>query len=345
MSVIDPRKHLLSEGESQRIFRDRIVPQQLAQGVSQQRPVVVFVAGQPGAGKTKTTESVKAMLDRRGGAIVVNSDYYKPYQPDYGRLLVEDDRNAAPYTSMDGRRWMADAERYLIARRVDTIIETTMRDPGDFVEPARMFRDAGYRVEVAILAVPEAQSRLGIIHRYHDQVRKLGHGRLTARDNHDASYRGVIAAAVIIDRDRIVDVASVYRRGNILLATNQLDEAGQWRWPDVSIAATIGIERQRSWSTEETQLFADVVTDLSRNMGAEWSSELRDLTALAVPLADQPINLPILNAAAIPNTRTVSVAFPSATKDMLAAPADPQLPVQSEGSRRPSHSRGEEPTR
>jgi hypothetical protein len=34
-----------------------------------------------------------------------------------------------------GRRWMAQAEAHLIANRVDTIIETTMRDPGDFADP------------------------------------------------------------------------------------------------------------------------------------------------------------------------------------------------------------------
>ncbi|GAA4263922.1 hypothetical protein GCM10022255_112850 [Dactylosporangium darangshiense] len=60
---------------------------------------------------------------------------------------------------------MAAAERHLIEHRVDTIIETTMRDPGDFVEPARMFRDAGYRVEAVIMAVPEPLSRLGIVDR------------------------------------------------------------------------------------------------------------------------------------------------------------------------------------
>jgi len=71
------------------------------------------------------------------------------------------------------------------------LIETTMRDPGDFAEPARMFRDAGYRVETAILAVPESLSRLGI-QRYEEQRRGKGHGRLTLQST--ASFTSAIDA-------------------------------------------------------------------------------------------------------------------------------------------------------
>ncbi|BAL86505.1 putative zeta toxin [Actinoplanes missouriensis 431] len=285
MSDIDPTRYLLSEADSKLIFQSRIVPSELLRAPSQRDPVVVFVAGQPGAGKTRTTEAVKNHLDQRGGAAVVNSDFYKPFHPEYSRLLAEDDRNAAPYTSMDGRRWMAMAEEHLIGKRADVIIETTMRDPGDFAEPAAMFRAQGYRVEAAIMAVPEALSRLGIVHRYHDQVQELGHGRLTAQSNHDASYHGVAAAARAIDQDRIVDAATVYRRGNQELITNQLTDGGNWRWPDRSIARTIDIERNRPWTAEETSAFTRTLAKLGREMGPAWHDELASIGKLALPFA------------------------------------------------------------
>jgi hypothetical protein len=64
------------------------------------------------------------------------------------------------------------AEAHLIADRVDTIIETTAPNPAYFAEQVARYRSAGYRVEAAILAVPEAASRLGVVHRYHDQVQQ-----------------------------------------------------------------------------------------------------------------------------------------------------------------------------
>src|SRR5207249_1727336 len=47
-------QHLLDEAESARIFRERIVPDQL-NGVPQEQPIVVFVGGQPGDGKASIT--------------------------------------------------------------------------------------------------------------------------------------------------------------------------------------------------------------------------------------------------------------------------------------------------
>jgi UDP-N-acetylglucosamine kinase len=78
----DAQRYLLSEAESRRIFEQDIVPEQLGHAAAQEQPGVVFVAGQPGAGKTKTTESIVELLADRGGAAVVNSDFYKPYQPE-----------------------------------------------------------------------------------------------------------------------------------------------------------------------------------------------------------------------------------------------------------------------
>jgi UDP-N-acetylglucosamine kinase len=67
----------------------------------------------------------------------VNSDFYKPYHPEYGQLLAEDDKTAAVYTSLDGRRWTAMAKQDLTARRVDIVIETTMRVRGHYPRRCR----------------------------------------------------------------------------------------------------------------------------------------------------------------------------------------------------------------
>ncbi len=189
----------------------------------------MFVAGQPGAGKTATTRTLLAKLNERGGAVVVDADLYKPYHPAYGRLLEEDDQVAAALVSPDSGRWMRMAQEWLAEHRIDTLTETTMRDERYFALPAETFRRAGYRIEAAIMAVPEAQSRVGILDRYNEQVRSAGHGRLTLRDNHDSAYTGVLSTAEAIDPQRLADAVSVYRRGDVLVYTNDLTEHGGWR--------------------------------------------------------------------------------------------------------------------
>lgn len=42
-------------------------------------PTVVFLVGQPGAGKSRVTELVATQLNRHGGSVGVDSDLYKPH--------------------------------------------------------------------------------------------------------------------------------------------------------------------------------------------------------------------------------------------------------------------------
>jgi UDP-N-acetylglucosamine kinase len=281
--VTDPSSVQLSEERAREIFYDDIVPEQFGRGVRQDEPVAVFVAGQPGAGKTRTTASLKAKLDARGGAIVVDADVYKAYHPLYRRLMAEDDQRAAALLSPDSGRWMRMAQEWLAEHRIDALTKTTMRDESYFARPAETFRRAGYRIEAAIMAVPEAQSRLGILDRYEAQVRSAGHGRLTLRDNHDSAYRGVLTTAEAIDRDRLADAVSVYRRGDELLYANHLTGDGDWRWP-AGTREAIEKERARLWTPEESERFAETYARLARDLGPEFHDELADIARTAAPL-------------------------------------------------------------
>lgn len=72
--MIDPQeaeRYRLPEAENQRIFRERIVPDLLASAESQETPTVVFLVGQPGAGKSKVTEMVAGVLNQSGGFVEV----------------------------------------------------------------------------------------------------------------------------------------------------------------------------------------------------------------------------------------------------------------------------------
>jgi len=76
----------LSDGESREVLTRVILPAWTRGAVRQDRPVVVVVGAQPGAGKTEVADLVQAALDRRGGAVRIGSDLYKadrvPYATD-----------------------------------------------------------------------------------------------------------------------------------------------------------------------------------------------------------------------------------------------------------------------
>jgi UDP-N-acetylglucosamine kinase len=288
--AVDRTRYALSEENNERIFREQIIPDELA-GTAQQRPMVVFVAGQTGAGKTSVTAVVENALARRGAAVNINLDTYKPRHPDYRRLVEENDATAGAYTSIDGHKWMEKAEAYARAQRFDVVMESAMRDPRDFEEPARRFRADGYQVEVVIVAVHESLSRLGALDRYLQQVHDSGRGRIIDPQIHDACYRGVLRSADAIDAERLADRVFVVRRDGHLVYANQLGSDGHWQQPAATRAA-IDSERNRPWTEQETHRYASTMrrlAELVRGIPNRSTQELATLEAATVSTLAGPL--------------------------------------------------------
>ncbi len=280
MSDVDPHAYLLSDDANERVFREEIVPDELSSADTVDNPVVVLVAGQPGAGKTKTGQAAMKQFASRGGSVWASGDSYRPYHPEYHRLLAEEPHRAVTYVRADGRKWLAKAQRYLLERRVNVVVETTLSDDQVLRDTSAEFREAGYRVEIVVLAVPAPQSRLGILARYHQQVQRFGRGRLTEMPQHDAFY---VAAAVCLerlDRERLVDVVRVERRGHTLLYGNELDDSRRWVRPPRSRDA-LNLERNRTWTHEETRVFIEGLFKLAGTVTPDWHSELRQIVNLS----------------------------------------------------------------
>lgn len=258
----DDDRHLLDEAESGRIFRDRIVPDLLS-GSAQEQPVVTFVGGQPGDGKATITALVKAVLQRRGRPVVLSATAYEPYHPRFYEPITDVPPTAGKYVEADGRRWLAQAEELVIQQRYDAIVETEFVDPEAFETSARRFKAAGFQVEVAILAVHEAISRLGVLESHLLALENFGFGSLAVESRHDAGYQGVLRAAELVDRGEWADRIAVLRRDGQLIYGNQRDADGQWQ-QSARTADPITWERDRPWTVLETRNFLDTASEVGR---------------------------------------------------------------------------------
>jgi hypothetical protein len=283
VSDLDLTRHQLPADEHDRIFTEEIVPQHLADLTPQPSPVVVFVGGQPGAGKTATTNIVKHALRARGEPAHICGDFYKTHHPDYEELLGADETTAGAYTRLDSRAWHEKAEQYALNHRADAVVETALADPNEFAETARRFRQAGYRVEVVMMSVPEAWSRLGILDRFERQQRELGTGRWVSADNHDRCYRGMAETAGRIDRDRLADLVMVIRRGNTPVYSNTLTGPERTWAASPSTQATLEQDRSRPWTAGETTAFrrAAATVAAARKDDSAWQHQVAAVTRLA----------------------------------------------------------------
>jgi energy-coupling factor transporter ATP-binding protein EcfA2 len=347
--VIDPaevERHRLSEQDNQRIFRERIVPDLLEGRVPQETPTVVFLVGQPGAGKSRVTEMVAGVLNQHGGFVDVDSDLYKPYHPAYAALMAQDDTLMAAYTRADGRAWMAQAEEYVRSHRLHAIIQETSQNAAAVEEKMRAYRQAGARVEALFMGVPQAMSNQGIVSRYFEQLADRGQGRLTVQANADESYSGILDLADRVDRGALVDLASVFRRGeNKPRYSNTLDSGGAWSSPP-ALSQALATERSRPWTSAESESFVTTqlkLREASRGLGPEWPSRLERIEEQARPLltpaAAQKLAQPRRPSSAAARSRSITQGK-RPPQPSPGAPHDRAAPRQGEGpSQRPGRSK------
>ncbi|MFF3409065.1 zeta toxin family protein [Streptomyces sp. NPDC002742] len=255
---------MLSEQEHARILADLILPVWVHGAASQQAPVVFFVAGAPGSGKSFLADVLQESLNRRGGTVRVAGDLYKTVHPSYAELLAEDERTAGLKVRPDVRLWQSEVEEHVRLCAADAVIETALGDVDEFRTAARAFRMAGYRIEIAVLSTSEALSQLGVLDRYVRQVYDRSTGRYVSWENHDTCVRGLLATLKVVEDECLADRITVFRRDLEVLYRNEL-ASGRWRRPAAAVRA-IRSEWARPWSAQRSWRFRQELSEIQRKL-------------------------------------------------------------------------------
>ncbi|RYP50493.1 hypothetical protein DL768_003998 [Monosporascus sp. mg162] len=299
----DLKSYILSESEARTIFEEKILPAEFGSFPNRsdrdgtRQPLAVFVIGQTGAGKTRTAPALKAaMTELRGGGgeeppAHFIADTYKTYHPAYAELAAGDTPAlASAAAGPDARRWLAMAASHAASRRMDVLLESACRHPGDFADLARAFRVAGYRVEVCLMAVPRALSLLGVLVRFHGRLPEAGSRwglpvRLTPRRVHDDSYAGVLDAAAFVDSSDAVDQVVVVRRGNLVAYADERGADGRWSRAG-GVANAVLAERSRPLTeTERSTAMADLRILKAMDI-VDISAQLEEIEGLLRSVSD-----------------------------------------------------------
>ncbi|MFB7506972.1 zeta toxin family protein [Streptomyces broussonetiae] len=208
--------HRLSDTEHRWIFDELINPTVLAHVVSRDDPRAVYVLGQPGAGKLLAARLVRRAM--RAGTTRLVGDDFKASHPDYFQLLRDDPRNADAAIRADSRAWFAQAEEYVRRRRGDVLIEGAAGSVKEFLDSALPYAADGYPVELVVLAVREADSRLATALRYARALQIGGTGRFTSRSGHDTCFHALAEIDAAAERHPQIAAITVIRRdGQALL--------------------------------------------------------------------------------------------------------------------------------
>lgn len=284
-------------------FETRIVPYlddlcEQARDGSSWPPVLVYTAGQPGAGKSRANERA---AQARPSLVPIIGDDLRQFHPAYAQIMRDDPASMPERTAHASGQWIAMSAHYLRERRADVLIETTLRSPEAMASTIASFREAGYVVEMRVVAVPEEVSRLATIERYAGQVTSTGVGRWTPSDMHDAAYAaaphtveclissGAVDRFVLEDRAGRVLVDSTY----FGLRDAQLSEAGR--------SAAEEFTSQRSADTLDTPSALAWMQQARRQLEFVRHLDHPDTDLIATLTRSLTIDAPIIAARAYPD--------------------------------------------
>lgn len=128
----------------------------------QEKPIAIFIVGQPGAGKSTIINS----LENKDQFIFIDADQYRNLYDDVNNLKTKD---IYEYLNQSGKVSGKTVE-YLIDdfsnQKYNLLIEGTLRNPDVPVHTAELLNNKGYTSNMNVMAVKPEESKLSTIDRY-----------------------------------------------------------------------------------------------------------------------------------------------------------------------------------
>ncbi|MGP4091565.1 zeta toxin family protein, partial [Streptomyces sp. KR55] len=260
----------------------------------QTRPVVVYVLGQPGSGKTTVVDLVHAALAARGGAVRVDRDTYKNVHPHHSQYLLEDVRTAGERVRPETYWWQAVVEARVREGRYDAVVEVPVSRPEEFLAGAAASRQVGYWVEVVVVAASWAVSQLSTLERDLHLVQEGRAPRYVSWDNHDMCADALIPTIGAVEAGNLAHRVFVIRRGTEtamdVIYANELNPDGRLLRPADAPGAVLA-EWRRPWGARETGRVHRQLADAERRLAdpalpEDWMLALRRTPERAAALAE-----------------------------------------------------------
>ncbi|HRN29609.1 MAG TPA: zeta toxin family protein [Terrimesophilobacter sp.] len=205
----------LTPDEHETIYRTLVQPVLFdAAPGGHDKPTLVLLGGQPGAGKSRSTARLLAEYD---GMVALTGDDLRIFHPQFRSLVTEQPEQAGSILAEATRGWVRAALDDALTRRHSLLLEGTFGDPDTTLATATRFRDAGFHVRIIAVASPRVLSIVSAASRYL-RDRKLGTpARFTRLSAHDRGYHGTTRLIDSLQSSSpTARVTIISRNGNVL---------------------------------------------------------------------------------------------------------------------------------
>ena len=182
--------------------------------ISSQQPKISYIVGQPGAGKTSLEWFLQKQFEEKDECTVeISADKVATYHKYYDELL-----NLLPDECYSiSRKFVTPACEIILKevrdRKLNIVRECAFSKGEQDYRRIKAFKDAGYEVEVNIIAVDAYESFLSCIER-DVKLLELGYPpRPVTRQNHDKMYTSFFSEITEMNNRGICDNVRVFVRG------------------------------------------------------------------------------------------------------------------------------------
>ena len=175
-------------------------------------PLGIVLGGQPASGKTTLIAFISQKVYPERDFVVINGDEYRKYHPNYYALNQVYGRNAPDHTQKFANELVEFFKQECLRLQLDFVIEGTMRSLDVVSRTCTELKNAGFRIEAHVLAVPYQDSLLGIYWRYEGGKLRDGIGRFSPLKSHHQAFINIPVNLDKALQDSLFDSIAVYKR-------------------------------------------------------------------------------------------------------------------------------------
>lgn len=246
----------------------------------QEKPKAIFLAGQPGAGKTILAKLAVDSLGK-SKAVIIDPDDLRTFHPKYGKTL----NSGGDLYSLDAecREWKQMLIRDAQKNGFNIVFDGTLGGTTEYIlRDMKNCKDKGYFVQVNVLATNETVSKIGMTYRYELQAKNRGAGRYVDLSYHNDIYKNIPLNLQKILPTGMVSKCEVFKRDHIKKQTVKISnhalfdksEKGKNSFAVNSIKSLIN-ERSRDFTVPEMKELNSwylATENLIKSRGGEFSS-------------------------------------------------------------------------
>lgn len=255
-------------------------------------PKAFVLGGQPGAGKTGLQKIMEAKCN--GNLIVLNGDEFRELHPDYIALQEKYGKDSVEYTGKFSGQMTEMLMSRLKAEKYNILVEGTLRTAEVPLATCKGFKDNGYNVTLALVAVKPQISYLSTILRYEKQLAAGKLPRATAKDKHDYIVDQIPSNLREIYSSKQFDNIVIYNREGVCLYDISKNPAttpdkimeevfkGKWSQSELDQFITIGnttqqLMEQRNAAElpdfKEKVFNNDIISTIARKNGLSYGAD------------------------------------------------------------------------